>query len=269
MKLVRKAAAAWGLVLWIAGCGSSQAVQEAPSTAPRERVELIVSAAASLQASMKEIAEQYGKRHPEVNVRYNFASSGALQQQIEQGAPVDLFVFAGRKQMDALVKEQLVDETQRTVLLANSLVAVVPLDDKSGAASMEHLNKAEIKKIAVGEVETVPAGRYTQESLGAYKLWEPLQSKLIYAKDVTQVLTYVETGNADLGFVYKTDAMTSRNVKVAFAVDEASHSPIEYPAGVVKAAKHPREAAAFYDYLQGQEATDIFTKHGFAKPKRK
>lgn len=237
------------------------------SDTPASEVELTVSAAASLTDALNEIQKAYEAAHPNVKISFNYGASGALEQQIEQGAPADLFLSAAKKNMQALVDKHLVDASQETNLLNNELVVVVPAGSQSNVASEADLAHAGVKTIAIGIPESVPAGNYAKESLTNAKLWDSLQSKTVQGKDVRQVLQYVETGNADAGFVYKTDALTSDKVKVAFAVDPATYTPIEYPVGIVKATKHAQEAEDFYRYLQSKEALDVFVRFGFSVPK--
>ncbi len=265
--------------LWLAGCGTEQKpavnggnAAQAPSTSqtgrePAETEELTVSAAASLTDALKDIQKVYESKNQNVRLNFNFGASGALQQQIEQGAPADLFLSASSKNMKALVDKRLIDPDNQKNLLHNELVVVIPADGKTAIENVTDLTKAEIKKAAIGIPESVPAGNYAKEALTNARLWEALQSKMVQGKDVRQVLQYVETGNADAGFVYKTDALTSQKVKIAFAVDPKTYSPIAYPAGIVKATKHMKEAEDFYTYLQSKEALDVFVKYGFSIPK--
>ncbi|AJY77677.1 molybdate ABC transporter substrate-binding protein [Paenibacillus beijingensis] len=235
-----------------------------PAVAAKKQTELLVSAAASLKDSLDEIATVYEKAHPDIKLTFNYASSGTLQKQIEQGAPADLFFSAGKKQMDALVKQGFISE--RKTILTNSLVLVVPSDSKQKFTTVKELTSGGIKKVAVGQPESVPAGQYAKETLENRKVWDALQPKLVFAKDVRQVLTYVETGNVDAGFVYNTDALTSSKVKVALKVFPGVHTPIVYPAGVLSESKHSAEAKAFYTYLQSKEAGAVFKKYGFKLP---
>lgn len=237
------------------------------SQASNKNVELTISAAASLTDSMKEVQALYEKEHPNVKLMFNFGASGTLQQQIEQGAPADLFLSAGKKQMTALIDKKLIESSDQKNLLTNELVAVVPKDAKLQVTKIEDVTKSEIKKLAVGEPETVPAGMYTKDSLTYFKIWDAALPIIVYAKDVKQVLNYVETGNTEVGFVYKTDALTSPKVTVAFAVDSKSYTPIEYPIGIVKATKHRKEAETLFNYLQSKPAQEIFLKYGFSLPK--
>jgi molybdate transport system substrate-binding protein len=236
-----------------------------PSKAP-DPVELTISAAASLTESLNEIKTLYAAKASHVTLTFNYGASGTLQQQIEQGAPADLFLSAGKKQMDALVEKQLIDSSSAKNLLLNDLVLVVPVDDSVKVAKIEDLSNADIKKLAVGTPESVPAGSYAKETLTYFKLWDSLQPKIVLTKDVKQVLSYVETGNTEAGFVYKTDALTSKKVKIALTADPSSHKAIEYPIGIIKAGKHPEAAKEFYQYLQTKEALDVFVKYGFTLP---
>jgi molybdate transport system substrate-binding protein len=242
------------------------ATSPTPASKPTEKMELTISAAASLTDALKEIQTSYEGKNKQIKLNFNFGASGALQQQIEQGAPADVFLSAATKNMKALVDKQLIDAARQKNLLINELVLVVPADGKVAVQKVEDLTAEGIKHVAIGEPQTVPAGSYAKEALTQTKLWDRLQAKIVQGKDVRQVLTYVESGNAEAGFVYKTDALTSQKVKVALSVDSKTYTPIEYPAGIVKATKHSKEAEDFYAYLQTKEAQDVFVKYGFTIP---
>ncbi|CAG7616000.1 molybdate ABC transporter substrate-binding protein [Paenibacillus allorhizosphaerae] len=264
------------VLLLMAGCGSTQkpiadgnanaqtSGAGASSPKPAEAVQLTVSAAASMTDALKDIQKAYESKNPAVKLNFNFGASGALQQQIEQGAPADLFLSAAAKNMKALVDNQLIDANQQKKLLTNELVAVVSADGKASIGKVADLSKSEVKKVAIGIPESVPAGSYAKEALTNEKVWDSLQSKMVQAKDVRQVLQYVETGNAEVGFVYKTDALTSPKLKVAFTVDPKTYTVVEYPVGIVKATKHRKEAEDFYTFLQSKQAIDVFVKFGFS-----
>ncbi len=244
------------LVGLLAVCGN----QEKELTA-NEPVELTISAAASLQDALEELKTTYEKQHDTIKILYNFGGSGALQQQILQGAPADLFFSAAEDKFDALVEKEMIDQNQGTELLANELVLIVPKNNEKQIKSFEDLQQA--GKIALGTPETVPAGQYGVDTLKNMQLWDSLESKVVYTKDVRQVLTYTETENVDAGMVYKTDALVSDKVDIAATADEAMHAPIIYPVGVLKASKHAQEAEDFYQFLQSDEAMNIFKKYGF------
>jgi len=246
----------------IVGCSSSNNHPSNHSNASAP-TELYVLAAASLADAMKELTPMYESSHPGQKLVISYGSSGTLQQQIEQGAPADLFVSAASKQMKALVGKDLIDAQNTMDLLKNQLVLIVPQNTETQLKSFEDLQNPAVKKVAIGHPESVPAGTYAKETLTNLSVWDSLQSKFVFAKDVRQVLSYVETGNVDAGIVYKTDATSSDKVTIAATADEKSHSPIVYPMGVTKNSKHPNEAQILYKWLHGSEAASVFAKYGF------
>ncbi|RJE85092.1 molybdate ABC transporter substrate-binding protein [Paenibacillus sp. 1011MAR3C5] len=233
------------------------------------KVELTISAAASLTDALNELKAGYEKEHPGVTLLFNYGASGSLQQQIEQGAPADLFLSAAAKNMDALVDKGLIDAKDRINLLSNELVLVTPEGKGDSVGSVQDLLSHSVSKLAIGIPESVPAGAYAKEALTNAGQWDQLQEKAVQAKDVRQVLQYVETGNVDAGFVYRTDALSSESkTDIAFAVDPGSYKPILYPIGIIKATKHEKQVRELYDYLQTEEALNLFVKYGFSLPKQ-
>ncbi len=227
---------------------------------PREKqIELTVSAAASLQDALNEIAANFEKEHSTIKINYNFGASGALQQQISQGAPVDIFFSAAVDKLDKLEEEGLIEK--RTNLVGNELVLIIPKNAQNTIRTFEDLDKAD--KLSVGTPESVPAGKYARETLEHLGVWKAVEGKIVYAKDVRQVLTYVETGNVDAGLVYKTDAIASKKVEIADSAGEETHGPIIYPLGIIKDTRHLKEATEFYEYLTGSESVRILEKYGF------
>ncbi|MCT7951699.1 molybdate ABC transporter substrate-binding protein [Ancylothrix sp. C2] len=231
------------------------------SPAP-QRTNLTVSAAISLTNVLQEIQPLYQQSKPQVGVTYNFGASGALQQQIEQGAPVDVFISAATKQMDALEKKGLLVEDTRLNLLRNKLVLITP---KNGAAisNFKDLSLSDIKRIAIGEPKSVPAGQYAQEVLTNLGTFNQLKSKLILANNVRQVLTFVETGNVDAGIVYLTDAKESNKVQIRATAPENLHSPIVYPVAVLKNSKNVQASRDFVDFMKGNKAKAVYERYGF------
>lgn len=250
--------------LILAGCSTNEQSNEPEEQKQEEtnqEVELTISAAASLQDALNDITATFEEEHPNVKINYNFGASGSLQQQISQGAPVDLFFSAAEDKFDLLVEEGLIEEDQGIDLVENEIVLVVPKDSTQEISTFEDLTKAE--KISIGTPETVPAGKYAQETLENLQVWSAVEGKMVYAKDVRQVLTYVETGNVDAGIVYKTDALISPKVEVIAKADESTHAPIIYPVGVIKNSSHKDEAELFYEYLQNDMSLDNLEKYGF------
>lgn len=252
------------LSIIVSGCSTNEAnkkPEEQKQEASDQKVELTVSAAASLQDALNEITATFEKEHPNVKINYNFGASGALQQQISQGAPVDLFFSAAEDKFDQLVEEGLIEKEKGIDLVGNELVLVVPKDTTQQIKAFEDLAKAD--KISIGTPESVPAGKYAKETLEHLNIWKTVEGKMVYAKDVRQVLTYVETGNVDAGIVYKTDALISPKVEIVASANENTHAPIIYPVGVIKNSSHPKEAQLFYEYLQNETSMKTFEKYGF------
>lgn len=224
--------------------------------------ELTISAAASLAMPMEEIKTIYEQENPQIKLVYNIGSSGSLQQQIEQGAPVDIFFSAAARQMNALAEKNLIISTTRRDLLKNQIVLITP-KNLTLVNSFEDLMKPEVQTIAIGEPESVPAGKYAAEALTFYKILDQVSDKLIYGNSVTQVLTYVDLGNVDAGMVYSTDAKTKEKVRVVATASPESHTPIVYPIAVIKNSKNQQLAQEFIQFLASNPAQEIFTKYGF------
>jgi molybdate transport system substrate-binding protein len=253
------------LLMFAVACSNQQNTDQSSNlkeTESKESVKLTISAAASLKDAMEVIQSTYQEEHPEVTLKFNLGGSGSLQQQISQGAPVDLFFSAAEDKFDILVEDDSIAKEDRVDLLGNSLVLVVPKENQL-IKGFEDLAKAEIDKISIGTPETVPAGKYAKESLEKTDLWKDVESKVVYAKDVRQVLSYVETGNVAAGIVYKTDALVSNKVNIVATADPGTHTPIIYPMGIIKDSKNYEEAKDFYSYLQNNDALKVFEEYGF------
>lgn len=237
----------------------------APSpVAAQGRTTLLVSAAVSLKDALEEVKTAYQQTKPNVNINYNFGASGALQQQIEQGAPTDIFFSAAQKQMDTLASKNLILTDSRRNLLKNRLVLVVPRNS-SGVTSFRQLTDSRVKKIAVGEPRSVPAGQYAEETLKNLGILQQVRPKLVLGNNVRQVLSYVESGNANAGLVYITDAKSSDKVKQVATAAENLHSPIVYPVAALKSSKNAAAAREFVRFLSGSRALSIFQKYGFGR----
>lgn len=228
---------------------------------------ITVSAAISLRDALDEIGHKYEQQHTGAKVIFNYASSGTLQHQIEQGAPVDIFFSAAEKQMDALESADLLVAGTRRALVANKLVLIEPASSNL-LKDFQDLARPEVKIIALGEPGTVPAGMYARQTLEHLGLLAAVEKKAVYAKDVRAVLTYVETGNADAGIVYQTDARGSTKARVVAAAPEGTHEQIVYPVAILKNSKSEKAARAFLQFLESSDARAIFEKYGFGTPEK-
>ncbi len=228
-----------------------------------EKITLTVSAAASLKDSLGEIGDIYSKKYPNITLSFNFGASGTLQQQIEQGAPADVFISAGKKQMNALLEKDLLLSNSNKDLLKNEVVLIAPLNSK--IKGFEDLKMDSIKKVALGEPKSVPVGQYSEEILKFYNMYDDVVKKAVYGKDVKEVLTWVEGENAEAGMVYKTDAIISKSVKIVISAPPESHTLVTYPIGIVKATKYQKQSEDFSNFLFSEEAMAIFEKYGFLR----
>lgn len=230
---------------------------------------VIVSAAASLTNAFQVIGKQFTVLHPNVFIRFNFGSSGALQHQIEQGAPVDVFASAGNKEMNMLAKENLIQKRSRTIFVTNSLVLVSRKGSR--VKSWEDLTKPFVKRVAISDPQSVPSGRYAEETLKHKKIWNVVIKKAVLGEDVRQTLSYVVQGDAQAGIVFRTDAeYAAKSIKiVATAVSGVDHTPIVYPIALVANTHHPLFAKEFLQYVLGKSGRAILTRYGFTVPLEK
>ncbi len=234
-----------------------------PAQSQSQSATLLIAAAASLQNALEEIDPLFESANSGITANYNFAASGPLQQQIEQGAPVDVFISAATKQMDALQEKGLLLKETRRNILTNRLVLVVPSSSSLGLTSFQQLTNPQVKRISIGEPRSVPAGQYAEELFKNLGILEQLQPKFVYGNSVRNVLGSVESGNADAGVVYRTDALISDQVKQVATAPDNLHSPIVYPIAVIDASRNDNAAKAYVQFLTTDAAKSIFTKYGF------
>jgi molybdate transport system substrate-binding protein len=234
---------------------------EIKSPAPTSTI--LVAAAASLQPALTEITALYTTTQPNHTVNYNFAASGVLQQQIQQGAPVDVFISAADKQMNTLETQGLLGSGTRQNLLTNQLVLIVPKQSNVAITNFSQLTQPEVRRIAIGEPRSVPAGQYATEVFQNLGIFDRVKAKLVLGNNVRAVLTAVETGNVEAGIVYLTDAKSSDKITIATIADEKLHSPIRYPIAVLKSSKSPAKSQQYVEFLQGKLARAVFKKYGF------
>ncbi len=237
---------------------------QTPSESAAQPVELFVCAAASLTDALTEIAANYKAVAPNITLTFSFASSGALQTQIEEGTPADLFVSAAQKQMDALAEKDLIATQSRRDLLVNKVVLIVPADGGDTSLTFADAATDKVRIIGLGEFASVPVGQYCEEVFTFLGILDAVTAKATYGSDVRAVLTWVESGEADCGVVYATDAATTSKVVVSAEAPTGSHKPIVYPGAVIKASRHAAEAQAFLEYLAGSDAGSVFEQYGFS-----
>ncbi len=224
--------------------------------------DLNVFAAASLSDALQEIAKTYGSARGDRLV-LNLAASSTLARQIREGAPADVFFSADEAKTDELAKAELIAAGTRRTLLGNTLVIVVNAGGGVPVSGPADLAKPVVSRLALAEPQTVPAGIYAKAYLQKAGLWEQVADKAVPTENVRACLAAVEAGNADAGIVYKTDALVSKKVKIAFEVPVAEGPKISYSVAVVKSAKQAGAALEFVAYLASPEAAAVFAKYGF------
>lgn len=235
------------LALGLSGCSKDS----------KEKQNITISAAASLKEPLEEIKGIYEKEN-DVNITLNLGASGTLQKQIEQGADCDIYISASPKQINVLEKKNLIKKDSKIDLLQNKLVII---SNKESNKNLDQ-NDSDLK-FSIGTPKVVPAGDYAKESLENMGMYDNLKDKIIYAKDVKQVLSYVETNNVDFGMVYKSDALSSDKCKIYEVVDDNMHKPIIYPAAIVASTKNESQSDKFIKYLNSPKSKEIFKKYGF------
>jgi molybdate transport system substrate-binding protein len=223
---------------------------------------LRVSAAASLTDVLQSLAPAYQRQTGDALV-FNFGASSMLARQIQEGAPADLFISADEQKMDQLQHAHLIVAGSRRSILSNTLVIVIPGDSRLTITSPADLAGRSVRNIALAEPQSVPAGIYAKQYLRKIGLWQKVVGKVIPTDNVRGALAAVESGNADAGIVYKTDALISRGVHVAYEVPQHEGPDISYPAAVVADSKQQAAAQRLLDFFQSPPAQEIFRKYGF------
>lgn len=227
--------------------------------------EITVSAAASLKEAFGEIAAQYQQKYPDAKINLNTAASGVLLQQIAQGAPVDVLATADEATMDKAAAQNLIQANTRKTFAHSSLVLVTPKNSSLRITKPADLLNNAVRHVAVGKPESVPAGAYTKAALTQQNVWDALQSKVVYTQNVRQALDYVTRGEADAGFVYRTDAVLQQN-RLNIAATVPTVKPVSYPLAVVAASAHKAEAQRFVQYVLSANGQNVLRKYGFSKP---
>lgn len=228
-----------------------------------DKAELTVSAAASLTNAFTTLARQFEQRHPGVTVRTNFGASNPLLRQIEAGAPVDVFASADQETMDKAQQGGLLLPETRVDFIANTLVIIVPQGAKVRPSTAKGLRHAGIKRIGIGNPDSVPAGRYARDVLIKAEEWEALAPKYVVGQSVRQVLDYVARGEVDAGLVYGSDAVAGKD-KVQVMGALSGHKPILYPLAVLGKSAHPELARQFSDFVRSAEGQARLKEQGFS-----
>jgi len=227
--------------------------------------EVTVFAAASLTDALAEASSRYERLSGD-RILFNLGASSTLARQIEEGAPADLFLSADEEKMDSLDRRGLVRHGTRRSVLSNTLVIVVAPDSSLAISSARDLASPRVRAIALAEPRSVPAGIYAERYLRSLGLWTQVIDRVIPTENVRAALAAVESGNVDAGIVYRTDALTSRGVRVAFEVPAGEGPRISYPFAAVRGRGSPDAALRFLAFLESPAGLAIFHRHGFLTP---
>jgi molybdate transport system substrate-binding protein len=222
---------------------------------------LLVVAAASTTDAIERIRADFVRLHPAVTIRTSYGASSTLAQQVNAGAGADVFLSASTEWADFLSGKKLIE--RRRDLLGNQLVIVVPADSQLAVKGPGDLAQPKIRRLVLADPKSVPAGIYAKQALGNLNLWTQLEAKVAGAADVRQALHFVETGAAEAGIVYATDAAASTAVRIAARIDPKLSEPIHYPLALLKHGADNPAAIAFYDYLGSPAAGAVFRRHSF------
>ncbi|WP_441986223.1 molybdate ABC transporter substrate-binding protein [Microvirga sp. 2YAF29] len=247
-------ALAFGLALGI-GSLSGMAAQAKDVT---------VFAAASLKNALDDVAAAWTRETGKKAV-ISYAASNVLAKQIEAGAPADIFFSADLDWMDYVASKNLIDAKSRINLLGNSLVLVAPKDSSIQVSLQPGVDLASVLghgRLAMGNVDAVPAGKYGKAGLEHLRAWDGVKDKVAQADNVRAALLLVSRGEAPLGIVYKTDAVSDANVRVVASFPAESHPPIVYPVALIKDSTNA-DAAEFLAYMRSAKAKPSFEKQGF------
>lgn len=259
------------MVIAMAGCGSSstETAEDNTEAVQQEDTKILIAAAASLEATFEnELIPMFEEANPGIEVEGTYASSGDLQQQIEAGMEADVFMSAATSNMDTLVEEGIVDDATVVDLLKNDVVLIVPKDVDSKVTGFEDLQNADT--VAIGDPESVPAGKYAKEILTNLGNYDAIAEKASFGTSVTEVCTWVAEGSADAGIVYSTDALNENSngddkevIILATAEDSIMDTPVIYPVGVTTSSAQKEAAQKLIDFLQTEEVMNVFVENGF------
>lgn len=227
-----------------------------------ENKEIYVLAAASLTYVLTELANNY-KKETSTEIIFSFASSGALQAQIEASAPADIFFSAAQKQMNALEEKGLIDSETRKDLLENKVVLISPKNSNLNIKSFTDITNSNVKKLGLGEPKSVPVGQYSEEILSNLSILDIAKEKAVYGSDVRNVLDWVETAEVDCGIVYATDAKIAKNINIIAEAPEGTHKKVIYPISIIKSSQNKEEAKKFIEYISTDKSKEIFQNYGF------
>lgn len=225
---------------------------------------ITISAAISLKNAFEDIRDEYLNEYPAAKIDFNFGASGSLYQQIKNGAAIDVFASADKFTMEKALEDGLMEEETTVDFAQNHLVLILPTSSNLEVKHLEDLGQTEIKRIALGSPNSVPAGNYAREALKKAELYESLEDKFIFTQNVRQALAYVEQNHVEAGFVYETDAKVAGEERVKIIYRVPLETAVTYPIGLVKASYNREAALAFLEFIQTPISQKILEYYGFS-----
>lgn len=243
------------IIIFIYGCNELE----------NEKTQIVVAAAASLTDITKDLKNLYEKENSNVEILFTYGSSGTLQNQIEEGNEIDIFISASKKQIDNLNQKGLLLSDTIFNIAENELVLIVPKNSNKNITSILDLTNDSIKTIALGDISSVPIGQYAHRVLEKMNIWEQVSDKAVYGTDVRQILTWVELSEADCGIVYATDAFISDKVEIIMNIDKKFSDTVIYQSAVLKDSKNIDIAKDISDFFKSEQAANIFRKYNFKR----
>lgn len=243
------------IIIFIYGCNELK----------NEKTQIVIAAAASLTDITKDLKNLYEKENSNVEILFTYGSSGTLQNQIEEGNEIDIFISASKKQIDNLNQKGLLLSDTIFNIAENELVLIVPKNSNKNINSVLDLTNDSIKTIALGDISSVPIGQYAYKALEKMNIWEQVSDKAVYGTDVRQILTWVELAEADCGIVYATDAFISDKVEIIMNIDKKFSDTIIYQSAVLKDSKNIDIAKDISDFFKSEQTANIFRKYNFKR----
>jgi molybdate transport system substrate-binding protein len=247
------------------GVGFVTGIVTSASPVQAQSRDLVIFAAASLKNALDEAAAGWAKETGRPAPKMSYAASSALAKQLEQGAPADLFFSADLDWMDYAAGKNLIRPDSRVTLLANRIALIAPSDSPIAVTLAPGVDLSAALgqgRLAMANVESVPAGKYGKAALEKLGGWDKVRHKLAQADNVRAALLLVSRAEAPLGIVYTTDAAAEPKVRIVATFPEGSHPPILYPVAVTKDSTHP-DAQGFLNHLRSAAARTAFEKQGF------
>ncbi|SHH73496.1 molybdate ABC transporter substrate-binding protein [Virgibacillus chiguensis] len=252
-------------IVFLTGCSLFE--EEQLFEQPAEQNKILVAADSSLKDVLPELITKFEKEHPTIAVEVNFASSGQLAGNIQQGAPIDLLLSANKEWTDTLKKEGLILNGSQKRFAHNQLVLISHTDKELSIEDLSDLKRAPFKELVLGDTVNVTAGDYAQKAFQSNEvnIWDTIKNKTVYVKDVADIMEKVKEDAQTLGVVYASNALQNEDINVIYEIDEHLHPPIVYETGITSYSTNHHDAKVLTDFISSKKATETFAAYGFGE----